>query len=69
MTETLNRVIQSLPPALQQEVEDFARFLLEKHTPKPHRKLTQDWAGMLKNYRAQYTALELQHQATLWRGD
>ena len=31
------------------------------------RKLRQDWAGGLRDYRDQYTALELQRKALDWR--
>jgi len=31
--------------------------------------LRQDWAGALKEYRDQYTALDLQKKALEWRGD
>ena len=66
---TIEELMKELPPELQKEVEDFARFLLERHTPKRSRKLRQDWAGALRAYRDQYTALELQQKALEWRGD
>jgi hypothetical protein len=44
-------------------------FLLEKQEKKSGRKLRQDWAGALKEYRDQYTSLELQKKALEWRGD
>lgn len=61
--------IRELPPELQQEVEDFVQFLLEKRAHKRGRKLRQDWAGALKEYRGQYTSLALQKKALEWRGD
>jgi hypothetical protein len=61
--------IRELPPELQQEVEDFVEFLLERRTRKPARKLRQDWAGALRDYRDQFTSLELQKKALEWRGD
>jgi len=66
---TLNEIINQLPPQLQEEVKEFAEFLLEKRGKKPGRKLRQDWAGALKDYRDQYTSLELQEKALEWRGD
>lgn len=66
---TLNEIINQLPPQLQEEVKEFAEFLLEKRGKKPGRKLRQDWAGALKDYRDQYTSLELQKKALEWRGD
>ena len=66
---TLNEIINQLPPQLQEVVKEFAEFLLEKRGKKPGRKLRQDWAGALKDYRDQYTSLELQKKALEWRGD
>lgn len=56
----IDQIMRELPPELQQEVVDFARFLLEKRQQKYGRKLRQDWAGALKEYRTQYTSLALQ---------
>jgi uncharacterized protein DUF2281 len=65
----LEKLIQGLPPDLKQEVEDFIHFLLSKRTQKAGKKLRQDWGGALKEYRQQYSALELQKKALEWRGD
>jgi RNA polymerase sigma factor (sigma-70 family) len=37
--------------------------------PKSSRKLKQNWAGGLGDYREQYTSLQLQKKALEWRGD
>jgi hypothetical protein len=34
---------------------------------KKKRRLTQDWANSLSDYRSQYTSLELQKKALEWR--
>ena len=65
----LKELIDQLPPELQREVEDFARFLLEKRKRKSEHRLRQDWAGALSKYKDQYTSLELQKKALEWRGD
>jgi hypothetical protein len=65
----MEELIRQLPPDLQKEVEDFARFLLERQAQKRGRKLRQDWAGALREYREQFTSLELQQKALEWRGD
>ncbi len=66
----LEELIKNLPPDLQQEVEDFARYLLAKTKAKPKRKkLRLNWAGALREYRDQFTALELQKKALEWWGD
>jgi hypothetical protein len=67
--QTLDDLIKALPPELQREVEDFARFLLEKGAREPGVRLRQDWAGALREFRDQYTSLELQRKAVEWRGD
>lgn len=66
---TLKELVEQLPPDLQQEVRDFAGFLLEKRLGKRGRPLRQDWAGALSDLREQYTSLELQKKALEWRGD
>lgn len=67
--KTLQELIEQLPPDLQQEVHDFVEFLLEKRKRKQGRRLRQDWAGALREYRDRYTALELQKKALEWRSD
>lgn len=65
----IEKIMKKLPPDLRKEVEDFAAFLLERRVAKPVRKLRQDWAGALQDYRDQYTSLELQKKALEWWGD
>lgn len=67
--ESIEQLIRGLPPDLRQEVRDFAEFLIQKRQQKAGRKLRQDWAGALRDYRDQYAALELQKRALEWRGD
>ena len=66
--KTLEELIRELPPDLEREVRDYVEFLLAKRKPKSG-KLRQDWAGALKDYRNQYTSLDLQKKALEWRGD
>ncbi len=65
----LKDYVEKLPPDLQQEVEDFVKFLLEKRVKKSKKKLRLDWAGGLKEFRNKYTSLELQKKALEWWGD
>ena len=65
----LEELVKELPPYVQAEVRDFVEFLLAKRGRKPPRKLRQDWAGALSDYRHQYTSLELQKKALEWWGD
>ncbi|GLI53728.1 DUF2281 domain-containing protein [Thermodesulfovibrio yellowstonii] len=64
--ETLKEKIEKLPPELKQEVIDFIDFLLEKRKKRTTGKLTLSWKGKLKEYRDQYTSLELQKKAMEW---
>lgn len=66
---TLKEYVEKLPPDLQQEVEDFVKFLLEKRAKRSKKRLRLDWAGGLKEFRDQYTSLELQKKALEWWGD
>jgi hypothetical protein len=65
----IEEMVKELPPDLQQEVEDFVQFLIERRARRAGRKLRQDWVGALRDYRDQYTSLELQKKALEWRGD
>ncbi len=67
--ETIEQKIKQLPQHLRQEVMDFIDFLLTKKVPKNKKKKKPrlDWLGGLKEYRDQYTALELQKKALEWR--
>jgi hypothetical protein len=65
----IEQKIKELPPELQHEVKDFIEFLIEKRMVKRGKKLRQDWAGALREFRNQYTSLELQKKALNWRGD
>jgi hypothetical protein len=68
-TKSLTDLVSELPEELQEEVRAFAEFLLERRRKKHSRPLRQDWAGGLREFRDQYTSLELQKKALEWRGD
>ena len=66
----LEELVRELPPELQQEVYDFAQFLHENRAqPRRKGKLRLTWAGGLREYRDQYTSLDLQRKALEWWGD
>ena len=54
------------PPDLQEKVIKYIDSLLAKKELRRKKKLKLDWVGGLKEYRAQYTALELQKEALDW---
>lgn len=67
--KTLEEILKKLPSGSQAEVIHFAEFLSRKRQPKATRKLRQNWANALSEYRDQYTSIELQKKALDWRGD
>ena len=67
---TLESLIRQLPRELQEEVRDFVEFLItKKQKKKEGKRLNQNWAGALEQYRDKYTSLELQKKALEWCGD
>jgi len=66
---TLPELVQSLPSEMQQEVQDFIEFLLEKQARRPKGPFKLDWRGALRDLRDQYTSVELQHKITEWWGE
>lgn len=67
--KSLLELVEELPIAAQMEVRDFVEFLLTKHGRAPGKKLRQDWAGALQDYRSQFTSLELQEKSLEWRDE
>lgn len=67
--KTLEELIKELPPHLQEEVRDFAQFLADTKVRPKRKYLRMDWAGGLREYRDQFTLLQLQKKALEWRGD
>ncbi|AEH22464.1 Protein of unknown function DUF2281 [Thermodesulfobacterium geofontis OPF15] len=69
----LKDLIDQLPPELQQEVQDFVEFLLEKKVIKfkkeKRKKLKLDWRGALRDLRTKYTSVDLQHKILEWWND
>jgi len=61
---TIKEVVEQLPPDMQEEVKNFAEFLLEKRQKRTKGKPNFDWAGALKDLREHYTSVELQHEIT-----
>ena len=65
----LSELVKELPPYAQVVARNFVEFLLTKHQRKSGYKLRQDWAGALREYRDEYTSLELQKKALDWRSE
>ena len=62
MIQSLFEQIEQLPPHLQQKVAMFVNSLAQKSEPKQGVKLTQNWAGAIKEELGQYTSLDLQQE-------
>ena len=67
MKSALIQSIREMPPDRQQELEDFVMFLVKRSPPSPRRKLRQDWAGALREFKKSFSAIELQKKAQEWR--
>ena len=69
MNAILMERIRKMPPEHQREVEDFIMFLAERGSAERHpcRRLRQDWAGGLREFRHRFTSLELQKLTSQWR--
>lgn len=64
---TIKEVVEQLPPELQEQVKDYAIFLLEKKIKKKKNKPNFNWAGALSQLKKQYTSVDLQHTISTWR--
>jgi hypothetical protein len=64
--DNIQRVVRELSPDLQKEVEDYAKYLLEKKMIKKQSKLKLNWKGALKDIGKEYTSVELQHKSLEW---
>jgi len=55
--QTLEDLIEQLPPEFHQEVRDFVEFLLERRVARQ-----KGGRGALRDLRDKYTSVELQHK-------
>jgi len=68
--KSLEELVKELPPEAREEVKDFVEFLMEKKMkPRKRRRFALSWAGILSEYKGQFTALDLQKKALEWRMD
>jgi hypothetical protein len=65
--KTLEEIVRYLAPADEDEVREFAERLLAKGGSEAHREPKFAWAGVLRDLRDRYSAVELQHQIARWR--
>jgi hypothetical protein len=63
------RHIINLPEELKRSEVEIIVLPVEKSKRKKKKgKLSQNWAGALRDYKEQYNSLELQKKALEWRG-
>jgi hypothetical protein len=62
----IDELIEQLSPELQEEVFDFAQFLLKTKAQPKQKKLRMSWAGGLKEFRDEFTSMELQKKSLEW---
>ena len=66
--KTIEKKIYQLTPDLVTKLDDYIDYLLSrKKVNKSSKLLKQDWAGGLKDYKNNYTSIELQKLALEWR--
>ena len=65
----IEEMVKNLPPDIRIQVQNFVEFLIERKKQNRRKILCQDWAGALRDLKSEYTSLELQKKALLWRGD
>lgn len=65
----IHEMVSELPPEHQAEVRDFVEFLLSKRRAHMRRKPRFGWAGALRDMRAEFTSVDLQHEITRLRGE
>lgn len=53
--EDIEDIINKLPPDLQEKAKEFVNFLIERRKRKHGKKLRQDLAGALRDYRSRHT--------------
>lgn len=66
---SLEEIVRELAPDSRAKVRQFVETLLETSKRPANKKLKQHWAGALRDYREQYTSLDLQKKALEWRSD
>ena len=67
MEVTIIEKLKQLPPQYHEEVINFIDSLLNQEISNKKKIPKLEWIGGLKEYRKQYTSLELQRKALDWR--
>ncbi len=63
-----NYSLDDLPPDVRRDAVLYIEFLLKQRNQSEHAQPMQfSWAGGLRDYKDEYTSLELQRKANEWR--
>ncbi len=63
---TLKELVDQIPPDMEPEARNILESLIKKKRQPKQQKLRLSWMGALKEYREQFTSLELQKKALEW---
>ena len=63
--KSIEKKINQLTPGLIDELDHYLDYLINKRVARKKRKLTQDWAGGLKDQNI--SSIDLQKKALDWR--
>lgn len=65
---SLQEIMSQLPPEYQEEVRNYAEFLLQTKVKSKQDQIGMSWAGGLREFRKDYTSMALQARALEWWG-
>ena len=66
--ENVHRMIEDLPPDLRSEAIHYIEELAKRKKNSGKKKFRLGWAGGLSHLNKSTTSVELQHEASKWRG-
>lgn len=65
---SLQEIMSQLPPEFQEDVRNYAQFLLDTKVKSKHEAIGLSWVGGLSAHRKDYTSMALQAKALEWWG-
>ncbi len=66
----IEEMVRNLPPDIRIQVQNVVEFLIERKKTGPKDNFcVRTGLELLRDVKSEYTSLELQKKALLWRGD
>ena len=66
----IEEMVRNLPPDIRIQVQNVVEFLIERKKTEPKDNFcVRTGLELLRDVKSEYTSLELQKKALLWRGD